>query len=83
MWYSFSLEVSFKWESVNAKKRGVSSLQSWVRMGIFAMRPVAERRPSILANEKERWSNRLGGGFDELADSANGDLELFPLLGWR
>ena len=62
MWYSFSLEVSFKWDSVNARKRGVSSLQSWVRIGIFAMRPVADKRPPILANTNEGLVSGEGGG---------------------
>ena len=68
---------------MKAIKIGGSSLLSFVIMGIFAMRPVAERRPAILANKKEGWSNRLGGGFDGLGDSANGGLELFSSLDWR
>ena len=68
---------------MKAIKIGGSSLQSFEIMGILAMRPVAERRPAILANKKKGWSNRLGEGFDGFGDSANGGLGLFPQLGWR
>ena len=61
MCYSFSLDASFKWDSVNAKKRGVLSLQSWVRIWISTMRPVADKRPPILANTNEGLVSGEGG----------------------
>ena len=70
MWYSFSLEFSLRCDSVNARKRGLLLSQSDVRIGIFATRPVSDRRPAIFAKmkEEEEWSGggcwllRAGGG---------------------
>ena len=62
MWYSFSLELSFRWDSVNARKRGLLLLQSDVKIGIFATRPVSERRPPMFAKMKDdgEWVSGRG-----------------------
>ena len=68
---------------MNAKKRGVSSLQSWVRMGIFAMRPVGDRRPPILANTKEGYISGDGGGRSFVGWGASPSLGRWRAIGSR
>ena len=60
MWYSFSLELSLRWDSVNARKRGLLLSQSDVRIGILATRPVSDRRPAMFAKMKEEEGRSSG-----------------------
>ena len=53
--------MSFRWDSVKSIKRGSSSLASFDKMGIFAIRPVEDRRPEMLANLKVEFFRRWGG----------------------
>ena len=83
MKYSLSFEESFKCDSVKANRKGVSSLVSSVKIGIFATRPVAERRPAIFAKIKEGLFNFwLGNGFDLRGEAHVGKDWVFGLSGW-
>ena len=68
---------------MNARKRGRSLLQSWVRIGIFAMRPVGDKRPPIFANTNEGLlSGKVGGSGGSGGGSIGGWGASTSLGGW-
>ena len=74
---SASLLVESRCDSVNASRNGLFVMQSFLIMGIFAMRPFFVIRPSMLAKVKTGFISRFWGiilGLSKLGGRGGGEL---------